>query len=274
MVPDNNISLINDLLARRREYFGHFDTVAAGAERFSDVDYVFTWYALSRLRIGSLVVDSVSVASMFSAAAPAAGLLQPNVATIGDSGRLPRSAEASSIDVLYSICPGVSASQWPKSVTDENSIALVYGLRGACDASLVDSLQTLLGRGRAAVALPLFSTAPGLWRAASLLIVPARHQPAVQEVLDTFTALFQGADLDPLRLAEENCLLRARVTELTERGSAEAEREQLQATIADLEIQVAQLRRGVKKQEEMIAVLQQGGSAAAHASVRPELARR
>ena len=135
------------------------------------------------------------------------------------------------------------------------AIVLCYGLSNAIGIELTEMIGILSSAADQPVFVPLFGTAPGLWRAASMLIGRRSQRAKFVEVVQNFTAAFLGDDLDPLRLAEENLLLRAQVQRLSVPGTNEAEVQRLKSVVGTLETLVASLRRGSMQQEKTIAAL-------------------
>jgi hypothetical protein len=251
MISANTNTLIDELLDRRREYHAYFERNATTGDRpFGDVDYVLVWHLIARLGIKSLQVDDAGVMELFRAAQPVEGstTLQISLAAEYD-----RAAPAGALLLFNAhVRP---ADDWLADSTSENSLALCYGLTGTLDGSLAQSLQAVLHGGADVVFLPLFATAPPLWRAACLLIAARSRLVQLNGIATELTSTFSGDDLDALHLAEENLRLRATIGRLSTADTNHGELVHLKSTIATLEAQVVALRRTALAQEESIAAL-------------------
>jgi hypothetical protein len=251
MISANTSTSIDELMDRRREYHAHVNRNApAGDPPFGDVDYVLAWYLLARLGIRSLQVDDARVMELFQAARSVAGLTTLQVSLAAEySGPAPAGS------LLLFSPRNRPADDWLAGAASEDSLALCYGLTGTLDASLAQSLQAVTRGGDDVMFLPLFATAPPLWRATCLLIAPRGRLAQLDGIVKELTNTFSGDDLDALQLAEENLRLRATIGRLSTADTSHGELVHLKATIVTLEAQVAALRRTAVAQEESIAAL-------------------
>jgi hypothetical protein len=246
MIESEAIAQVNEILGRRREYYAWFeDTGLAADVAFTDVDYTFAWYLITRLGITSICADVEQTGAMFRNDAL-------KVSVTGD-GSAPA---ADSVGPLYLCSPSNHPSaSWLESAKNTGAIVLCYGLSATLGIELAEMIALLSASEDQPIFVPLFGSAPGLWRAASMLVGHRTQRAKFVEIAQNFTAAFLGDDLDPLRLAEENLTLRSKIQRLTTPGSNEAEIARLRSEVAALETLVASLRRGAMQQEKTIAAL-------------------
>jgi len=256
MIPTEIPQLIDELLARRREYHLHRERDAAAVGvRLADADYALIWCLLSRLGIRSLHVDAPVVAALFRDAAPAEGMAELSVSLPTDRAVSIPGVQAKPFDRLYLFCPTNQPDPaWLENAAAESALALCYGLTGVLDRALVKTLQAIAGPADDAILVPLFATAPALWHSSSLLIARRSRQATLTELVGQITAVFDSEDLDTLGLAEENLGLRAKVAHLSSPQTEQGELEQLRVALAAL-------RRTALAQEETIAMLRQAAAA-------------
>jgi hypothetical protein len=244
MIESESIQQVNEILGRRREYYAWFgDNSLSTDVGFTDVDYTFAWYLITRLGITSVSADVEKTAAMFRCET-----LKVSVAGDGSS--------ADAGGSLYLCSPSNQPSgSWLQGAQQAGAMVLCYGLSTPLGVEWAEMIKLLSESADAPVFVPLFGAAPGLWRAASMLVGHRSQRAKFVEVTQNFTAAFLGDDLDPLRLAEENLTLRAKIQKLSTPGSNEAEVARLKSVVGTLETLVASLRRGAMQQEKTIAAL-------------------
>jgi len=239
------ILLMDELLRHRRHFYANIaKSHAAGP--FTDIDFVIARFLQSRLNIPSVHVDDPSIFALFQKPE------EPSDVGVSSSTTGPA---ISPFTALQLVCPCAQAGERKlPAMTAPTHLTMIYGWQGPLGA---DSLRLILDPAVISpdqAVLPLFGMAPGLWRAASLLIFPNIHRPVVMDAIRQLLATFSSDDLDCLQLAERNLELREALDHISDTGAHQVELKNLRALVTTMEAEIVALRRTAVQQERNLAM--------------------
>lgn len=242
------IPSIPQILDWRKTYFASAHTVPFG---LSDVDFVIALFFSRVLEVKHIYIDDSAAHPLF-ASTLASDSSAVSVHATGEPITPSPPDGLHSLFILSATRP-LQPSLLQRA-TNPGSLIMLYGFSEAAGIEIVPRLADLLKPdAREMVFLPLWGLAPSLWHACSGLVVSRDFRPAAIDAIRDVTAAFSAPDLDALPLLEENLRLRSQVNILRATQPNNAEIESMRSTIAQLQTELAALRRLTLAQEQTIA---------------------